>query len=95
MQTDTAHNPTPRTSKPELSAKAKAKAKTLNTLKNFDLLPDSGSIRLPVVAALFACSIGTVYRRVKDGLIPEPKKVGNIVTWNVGQIRQALKGESA
>lgn len=94
MQTDTTHTSATRTSKPKLSAKAKAKAKTLNTLKNFDSLPDSGSIRLPVVAALFACSVGTVYRRVKTGLIPEPRKVGNIVTWNVGQIRRALKGKS-
>lgn len=36
-------------------------------LRNFDALPDSANVRLPVVAALFACSTVTVWRRVKKG----------------------------
>lgn len=64
-------------------------------LRNFDALPDSANVRLPVVAALFACSTVTVWRRVKKGSLPAPRKLSEGVTaWNVGQIRQALKGEA-
>jgi len=64
-------------------------------LRNFDALPDSANVRLPVVAALFACSTVTVWRRVKRGTLPAPRKLSEGVTaWNVGQIRQALKGEA-
>ena len=37
------------------------------TFENFDALPDSAHVRLPVVVGLFACSAATVWRRVKDG----------------------------
>lgn len=61
------------------------------TLKNFDSLPDSGFVRQPVVQALFACSAATIWRGVKAGRIPKPKKLSPRTTgWNVGQLRQAL-----
>lgn len=64
-------------------------------LSNFPYLPDAGYIRLPAVAGLFACSPATVWRRVKKGTLPAPRKLSEGVTaWNVGQIRQALKGEA-
>jgi predicted DNA-binding transcriptional regulator AlpA len=60
-------------------------------LRDFDQLPDSASVRLPVVKALYACSAATVWRRVKAGVIPQPKKFGEKLTaWNVGELRQAL-----
>jgi predicted DNA-binding transcriptional regulator AlpA len=63
-------------------------------LAEFPYMPDAGYIRLPVVASLFACSPATVWRRVKNGTLPVPRKLSEGVTaWNVGQIRQALKGE--
>lgn len=66
-----------------------------SALRNFDALPDSANVRLPVVAALFACSTVTVWRPVKKGTLPAPRKLSEGVTaWNVGQIRQALKGEA-
>jgi predicted DNA-binding transcriptional regulator AlpA len=62
-------------------------------LKQFDVLPDSAVIRLPVVAALFGCSYSTIWRGVKKGTIPQPTKYLDRVTgWKVGQIREALKG---
>lgn len=61
-----------------------------DALKHFDSLPDSASVRQPVVEALFACSGTTVWRRVKAGIIPKPKKLGSITTWNVGQLRVVL-----
>jgi predicted DNA-binding transcriptional regulator AlpA len=60
------------------------------SLKNFDLLPDSAKVRLPVVQALYGCSRATVWRRVKDKLIPSPSKTKNITSWNVGDLRRDL-----
>ena len=60
-------------------------------LKNFDLLPDSANVRQPVVQGLFGCSSATVWRNVKKGIIPAPKKLSERVTaWNVGDLRKAL-----
>ncbi len=64
-------------------------------LENFDFLPDSANVRLPVVAALFACSPATVWRRVKRGTLPAARKLSDGVTaWPVGDLRKALRGES-
>jgi len=60
-------------------------------LRQFDSLPDSGYVRLPVVAGLFACAEVTVWRRVKAGTLPAPRKLSERVTaWNVGQLRKVL-----
>lgn len=62
-----------------------------DALLNFDSLPDSANVRQPVVKALFACSASTIWRRVKAGTLPAPRKLSERVTaWNVGEIRQAL-----
>jgi predicted DNA-binding transcriptional regulator AlpA len=64
-----------------------------DALKHFDSLPDAAFVRQPVVEALFSCSGTTVWRRVKDGRIPKPRKLSDRVTgWNVGALRQALQG---
>ena len=61
------------------------------SLKNFDDLPDSASVRQPVVQALYACSAASVWRGVKAGRIPKPRKLSPRTTcWNVGELRQAL-----
>ena len=66
-----------------------------SALKNFDQLPDSANVRLPVVQGLFSCSAATVWRRVQSETIPAPQKhSARITTWNVGQLRKSLaKGE--
>ena len=62
-----------------------------DALKNFDSLPDSANVRQPVVEALYGCSPATVWRMVKRGTIPAPRKLSERVTaWNVGQLRAAL-----
>jgi predicted DNA-binding transcriptional regulator AlpA len=62
-----------------------------DALKNFDFLPPSGNVRQPVVQGLFACSAATVWRMVKRGTLPAPKKLSERVTaWNVGELRAAL-----
>lgn len=76
--------------KPRLSS-----APVPDALRNFDSLPDAGYIRLPIVAALFACSPATVWRRVKAQTLPAPRKLSEKVTaWRVGDLRKALRGEA-
>ena len=66
-----------------------------DALKNFDSLPNSAHVRLPVVAALFGSSPATVWRRVKAKTLPAPRKLSERVSaWNVGQLRSALSDTS-
>ncbi len=59
-------------------------------LKNFDSLPDSASVRLPVVQGLYGCSPATAWRWVREGKMPQPKRRGRITSWNVGELRASL-----
>jgi predicted DNA-binding transcriptional regulator AlpA len=60
-------------------------------LTQFDQLPDSANVRQPVVEALYACSAASVWRGVKAGRIPKPRKLSPRTTcWNVGELRRAL-----
>jgi predicted DNA-binding transcriptional regulator AlpA len=63
-------------------------------LQQFDQLPNSANVRLPVVTALFGCSAPTVWRRVKSGAIPAPRKYGGTTAWNVGELRVVLRAVS-
>lgn len=72
------------------------KTKNQEALEGFDELPDSAHVRAPVVAALRGCAVNTVWRHVKMGLIPAPKKLGPQVTaWNVGELRASFVQERA
>ena len=60
-------------------------------LVNFDSMPDSAYIRLPVLKALYGVSSATIWRGVKNGTIPKPTKLTERTTaWNVRQVRAAL-----
>lgn len=60
-------------------------------LKNFDDLPASAFVSLAVVCALFACSPATVWRRVRQGQLVAPHRIGSRTTrWLVGELRQSL-----
>lgn len=60
-------------------------------LAQFNQLPDSAFVRLPVVIRLFSCSRATLWRWVKNGQAPAPKKLSaKITAWNVGALRQKL-----
>lgn len=60
-------------------------------LAQFDNLPDSAYIRLPVLKRLYGVSSATIWRGVKAGRIPKPRKLSPRTTcWNVGELRQAL-----
>lgn len=60
-----------------------------DSLANFDKLPDSAHVRLPVVAALHGISNVTVWRWVQSGRLPAPTKLGpNTTGWRVGALRE-------
>jgi predicted DNA-binding transcriptional regulator AlpA len=60
-------------------------------LANFDQLPDSAYIRLPVMKGLYGVSAASIWRGVKNSTIPKPVKLTERTTaWNVGLIRAAL-----
>jgi len=64
-------------------------------LKNFDQLPNSAYIRLPVVQRLYGISSASVWRGVKRGTIPALNKLSERCTaWNVGLIRKALAAKA-
>lgn len=64
---------------------------TAEILKNFDDFPDATRVRLPVVRLLFGTSAATVWRRVRDGKLPTPRKDGRITYWLAGELRAALR----
>jgi predicted DNA-binding transcriptional regulator AlpA len=58
---------------------------------NFDRLPDSALVRLPVVQCLLGCSASSVWRNSRAGNLPKPIKLtSNISGWRVGDLRAAL-----
>jgi predicted DNA-binding transcriptional regulator AlpA len=67
-------------------------AQTLATLRHFDDLPGSAYARRPVLQALFdGISDTEVDRRVRDGRLPKPVKLGSRVNyWQIGELREAL-----
>lgn len=62
-----------------------------NALANFDQLPDSAYIRLPVMIGLFGVSAASIWRGVKNQSIPKPVKLTERTTaWSVRLVREAL-----
>lgn len=65
-----------------------------SAIGQFDTLPDSAFVRLPTVADLIDSSGATVWRWVKAGRLPAPKKLGpQSVAWNVGELRRAMAAQ--
>ena len=69
----------------------KSEYQPLSALVTFDSQPNSANVRLPVVMALYGVSSASVWRNVKNGNIPKPRKLTTRTTvWNVGELRAAL-----
>ena len=65
-------------------------------LANFDQLPNSAYVRLPVLKRLYGISAASCWRGVRNGTIPKPCKLSERCTaWNVGLIRAALAAKVA
>lgn len=61
-------------------------------LSDFDSLPNTANVRLPVVMGLYGVSAATVWRNIKNGNIPKPRKLTSRTTvFNVGELREALE----
>lgn len=57
----------------------------------FSSWPDEAYVQILVVSLLFDCSRTTVWRRIKQGLIPAPVKLAeSCAVWRVGELRKAL-----
>lgn len=66
-------------------------AATRFAIENFDRLPDSAHVQVLVVCTLLACSPATVWRRVRNGEIVPPVRLGKRTTrWRVGELRASL-----
>lgn len=67
-----------------------------DSLRHFDALPNTANVRLPVVRSLYGCSGATIWRRVRAGTFPKPRKLSDGVTaWNVGELRDDLRDKGA
>lgn len=65
------------------------------TLENFDSLPGSAYVRLPVMKGLFGVSSSSIWRGCRSGTIPAPVKLTERCTaWNVGLVRAALAAKA-
>jgi predicted DNA-binding transcriptional regulator AlpA len=63
-----------------------------DSLKNFDSLPDSAYIRLPVMIGLYGISAASIWRGVKNQTIPKPVKLTERTTaWSVRLVRESLE----
>ena len=64
-------------------------------LQNFSYLPDESLVRLPILMALYGLSKASIYRFIKDGIIPAPIKLtGRTSVWIVGDIRNNLRSKA-
>lgn len=63
-----------------------------NIPENLDTMPDSAKLSVREVAGWKGVSINTVWRWVRAGVIPAPKKIGpNCTRWTLGDLRAADK----
>jgi len=74
-------------------AKQKVAQGIPTALKNFDSFPDSAHVRLPVVCAWTGLAPATVYRRIAEGKLPQPKHIGGgrASSWQVGELRRSIE----
>lgn len=59
-------------------------------LSEFDRLPDSAHVRMPVVSTLLAVSPATIWRWTRMGKLPRSTRISGVTLWNVGELRKML-----
>ncbi|WP_371931407.1 helix-turn-helix transcriptional regulator [Roseovarius sp. MMSF_3359] len=59
-------------------------------LQSFDRL-----VSVKDTAAAYGCSVATVWRRVSDGTIPQPVKIGGMTRWSMSEIADAIEDAKA
>lgn len=65
-----------------------------DALSNFDELPNSANVRLPVAMGLFGVSAATIWRLVKSKKLITHKLTPRTTTFNVGELRAALSAKA-
>ena len=66
-----------------------------DVLQNFSYLPNESLVRLPILMALYGLSKASIYRFIKDGIIPAPIKLTSRTSvWIVGDIRNNLRSKA-
>ncbi len=63
-------------------------------LRDFDQLPNSQHVRLPVVKALLGVSGATIWRMVKAKQLKTHKLTERTTTFNVGELRALLSAKA-
>lgn len=59
---------------------------------NFQSLPDCAFVDARVVCPLYGISMATLWRRIAQGLVPQPVKLSVRSTrWRVGDLRKHLR----
>lgn len=62
-----------------------------DALAGFDALPDDALVPAQVVRSLFRFSPATMYRRLKAGTLPPPRRFGGVaVRWRVADLREVI-----
>jgi predicted DNA-binding transcriptional regulator AlpA len=54
-------------------------------------LPDDALVGVSAVAMLYGCSTRHAWRAADGGLIPPPLRVGRIVRWRIGTVREHIR----
>lgn len=65
-----------------------------DALENFQILPDSAQVRLPVIKGLLGISSSTAWRMVKAGTLKTYKLTARTTTFNVGELRAFLAAKT-
>jgi predicted DNA-binding transcriptional regulator AlpA len=64
----------------------------MSRINELSTLPDDAMINIHDVLELLNISRSTLYRSMKDGLLPEPKKYGKrMARWRLGIIRECMR----
>lgn len=64
-----------------------------DTLKNFDSLPNSAQIRIPIVKGILSISSASVWRLVAAQKLVAYRLTARTTTFNVGELRAFIKSK--
>ena len=63
------------------------------SVTHLDGLPDSAHLPITALAAIFGCSRVTIFRKFKNGTLPQPVRVLGHRGLSAGVVRAILAGE--
>lgn len=61
-----------------------------DALTHWATLPDDARVRQPVVEGLFSISAATLWRWVRNGILPAPRRCGRISSWVVSELKASM-----